>query len=124
MCSNSQDAETGVDLANIPVDRDHYIPSTAASGVAPEKASAILAQMSRKRRAAAIAVPTDDGKVRQQLRSLGEPITLFGEGLGDRRDRLRELLTQKAELEADSDGEGDFTMGDAQPQPEEARRPR
>lgn len=98
----------GVDLANVPIDRDHYIPSTAASGgVAPEKASAILAQMSRRRKAAAIAVPTDDGRVRQQLRSMGEPITLFGEGLGDRRDRLRELLTQRAELEAGSDAADD-----------------
>lgn len=103
-----------VDLANVPLDRDHYIPNTAATGVAPEKASAILAQMSRRRKAAAIAVPTDDGRVRQQLRSMGEPITLFGEGLGDRRDRLRELLTRRAELEAGSDaGEDDTQMLDA-----------
>ena len=93
------------------IDRDHYIPSSAA-GIAPEKASAILSQFSRKRRAAAIAVPTDDGRVRQQLRSMGEPITLFGEGPGDRRDRLRELLTQQAE-DADEDGEGDAQMQDA-----------
>lgn len=93
------------------IDRDHFIPGGAADGVAPEKASAILAQMSRRRRAAAIAVPTDDGRVRQQLRSMGEPITLFGEGLGDRRDRLRELLTRRAELEAEEDGDGDIQMG-------------
>ena len=92
------------------LDRDHYIPS--AAGIAPEKASAILSQFSRKRRAAAIAVPTDDGRVRQQLRSMGEPITLFGEGLGDRRDRLREVLTQQAE-DADENGEVDTQMQDA-----------
>lgn len=109
-----QDTDMGVDLANIPLDRDHYIPNSAASGVAPEKASAILAQMSRRRKAAAIAVPTDDGRVRQQLRNMGEPITLFGEGLGDRRDRLRELLTRRAELDAGSDGgEDDTRMLDA-----------
>lgn len=34
---------------------------------------------------------------------MGEPITLFGEGPGDRRDRLRELLTIQAE-EADETG--------------------
>ena len=96
------------------IDRDHFIPNSAAGGIAPEKASAILSQFSRKRRAAAIAVPTDDGKVRQQLRGMGEPITLFGEGLGDRRDRLRELLTRRAELEEGVDGEGDIQMLEAE----------
>ena len=81
-----------------------------SSGVAPEKASAILSQFSRKRRAAAIAVPTDDGRVRARLRELGEPMTLFGEGPGDRRDRLRELLTIQAEQEDGADCEGDTEM--------------
>lgn len=36
-----------------------------------------------------MAVPTDDRKVRERLRAFGEPITLFGEGPGDRRDRLK-----------------------------------
>ena len=88
------------------------LPS-AQAGIAPEKASAILSQFSRKRRAAAIAVPTDDGRVRLKLREIGEPITLFGEGPGDRRDRLRELLTRRAELEAGEDGEGDLEMQEA-----------
>ena len=95
------------------MDRDYYMP-TAAAGIAPEKASAILSQFSRRRRAAAIAVPTDDGRVRSRLREMGEPITLFGEGPGDRRDRLRELLTQQAELEGGQDGEGDIHMQDGQ----------
>lgn len=86
-----------LDYNNIPIDRDYAIPSTARAGIAPEKASAILSQMDRKKRAAAIVVPTDDGRVRQRLREMGEPITLFGEGPGDRRDRLRELLYQKQE---------------------------
>ena len=83
---------------------------SATAGVAPERASAILSQFSRRRRAAAIAVPTDDGRVRARLRELGEPITLFGEGPGDRRDRLRELLTSQAERDADEDGDGDTQM--------------
>jgi len=95
----------------IAIDRDYLMPSVAA-GVAPEKASAILSQFSRRRRAAAIAVPTDDGRVRARLRELGEPITLFGEGPGDRRDRLRELLTTQAEQEAGEDGDGDLRMQD------------
>ncbi|RPB24737.1 WD40 repeat-like protein [Terfezia boudieri ATCC MYA-4762] len=81
----------GIDFANVPIDRNYLIPSHA-TGIAPEKASAILSQFDRKKRAAAIAVPTDDGRVRAKLRELGEPITLFGEGPGDRRDRLRYLL--------------------------------
>ncbi|KAH8149557.1 uncharacterized protein LAJ45_06186 [Morchella importuna] len=81
-----------LDLNNVPIDRDYNIPSTARAGVAPEKASAIISQMERKKKAAAIIVPTDDGRVRARLRELQEPITLFGEGPADRRDRLRELL--------------------------------
>ncbi|KAI9702113.1 MAG: hypothetical protein M1836_001457 [Candelina mexicana] len=108
----TEDADMGIDLVNIPLDRDYLMPSGAA-GVAPEKASAILSQFSRRRRAAAIAVPTDDGRVRLRLRELGQPITLFGEGPGDRRDRLRELLTQQTEQEAGEDGAGDVQMQEA-----------
>lgn len=60
-------------------------------------------------------MPTDDGRVRSKLREIGEPITLFGEGPADRRDRLRELLTQRAELEAGEDGDGDIQMQDTGP---------
>lgn len=73
------------------IDRNYDLP-TGADGAAPERASALLSQFDRKRRAAQIAVPTDDGKVRARLRELGEPITLFDEGPADRRDRLRELI--------------------------------
>ncbi|KAL1997906.1 hypothetical protein VTN02DRAFT_450 [Thermoascus thermophilus] len=104
---SAEDTE-GVDLNNIPIDRDHDLPATA--GIAPERASAILSQFERKRKAAAIAVPTDDNRVRQRLRELGEPITLFGEGPGDRRDRLRDLLAQLAEKQ---EAEGDVEMREA-----------
>ena len=96
------------------VDHDYDIPG-ASSGVAPEKASAILQQFERKRFAKTIAVPTDDGRVRARLRELGEPITLFGEGPGDRRDRLRELLADQATAGAD----GDTPMRDATEEQEE-----
>ncbi|KAK0657434.1 WD40-repeat-containing domain protein [Cercophora newfieldiana] len=86
----------GIDLDSVPLDRDYEIPG-ASAGIAPEKASALLSQFERKRLAATIAVPTDDGRVRAKLRELGEPVTLFGEGLADRRDRLRELLTEQAQ---------------------------
>ncbi|CCX34802.1 WD40-repeat-containing domain protein [Pyronema domesticum] len=108
-----EDAEEEMlDLANVPIDRDYVIPSTGRAGIAPEKASAILSQMDRKKRAAAIVVPTDDGRVRMRLRELGEPITLFGEGPGDRRDRLRELLYERQE--GGGAGGEDIEMGDAE----------
>lgn len=72
-------------------------------------ANAYFNQQSRKKRLASTQVPTDDTQVRTRLRSLNEPITLFGEGKAERRDRLRELLTDAQELDED----GDVVLGDA-----------
>merc|ERR1712000_436698 len=83
----------GVALEDLPEDHDYEMPLAGS-----EKASAILGQFDRKRLAATIAVPTDDGRVRTKLREMGEPITLFGDGPAERRDRLRELLTIQAEM--------------------------
>jgi U4/U6 small nuclear ribonucleoprotein PRP4 len=94
------------------------MPSVTA-GIAPECASAILSQFQRKRRAAAIAVPTDGGRVRARLREIGELITLFGEGPGDRRYRLRELLSIQAEIDAAEDEDRDTTMQDTDDQNEQ-----
>lgn len=77
--------------------------------MAPEKASVILNQFSRKRRAAALVVPTADADVRQRLRQLGHPITLFGEDAVDRRDRLRELMLE-AEEQAEVEGRGGVSL--------------
>ena len=85
------------------IDRNYEIP-TGAGSVAPEKATAILSQFDRKRRLATLAVPTDDAKVRARLRELAEPVTLFGEGPAERRDRLRELLLDQQDA-AGADGE-------------------
>jgi U4/U6 small nuclear ribonucleoprotein PRP4 len=104
-----QELNGGIALADVPVDRNYEL--NTGGGVAPEKASAILEQFDRKRRLATLAVPTDDGKVRARLRELEKPITLFGEGPAERRDRLRELL-----LDLQEDGDGgtpDVQMQDA-----------
>ena len=53
-----------------------------------------------------------------RLRELGEPITLFGEGPADRRDRLRELLTDLAEQQ-DAAAAEDVEMGEAAGEDEE-----
>ncbi|KAJ3292781.1 U4/U6 small nuclear ribonucleoprotein Prp4 [Borealophlyctis nickersoniae] len=58
---------------------------------------AILEEFERKKIARNLAVPTDDLRVRQRLRELGEPQTLFGEGPADRRDRLRGILSRRAQ---------------------------
>lgn len=53
-----------------------------------------LEEFERRRRARQIAVSTDDIEVRAHLRNLNQPICLFGEGPGDRRERLRQLLAR------------------------------
>lgn len=74
--------ESGIDTTNL---RAH-----------PQQAK-LLQELERKRRARAIPVPTDNNRVIALLREYGEPITLFGEDPGARRDRLRELLSQRME---------------------------
>jgi U4/U6 small nuclear ribonucleoprotein PRP4 len=102
----------------VAIDHEYDLPANTV-GIAPERASALLSQFQRKRRAAAIAVPTDDSRVRARLRELGEPITLFGEGPADRRDRLRELLTQLAEQQ-EAAAADDAEMRDDTTEPEGA----
>ena len=75
---------------------------TGTPGIASEKASELLSQFDRKRRAAQLIVPTADRDVRARLRTFGEPITLFGEGPPERRDRLRHRSARVAES---NDGE-------------------
>jgi U4/U6 small nuclear ribonucleoprotein PRP4 len=99
----------GIDLANVrkygsmicaghtsltcpALDRDHAMP-----GGGNEKASTLMEEFDRKRRAAQLIVPTADRDVKAKLRSRGEPITLFGEGPAERRDRLRTLLANAVE---------------------------
>jgi U4/U6 small nuclear ribonucleoprotein PRP4 len=57
------------------VDDGNYIGSERAR----EENKVILDELERKKKARAMAVPTDDKLVRARLREIGEPITLFGE---------------------------------------------
>lgn len=88
----------------------------------PQQAK-LLQEMERKKRARQIPVPTDNSRVIALLREYGEPITLFGEDPGSRRDRLREILSQRMEKgervkvteeeEEEEEDEGEFyTPGD------------
>ncbi|CZR53899.1 related to U4/U6 small nuclear ribonucleoprotein [Phialocephala subalpina] len=113
--------DVGIDLANVPLDRDYDLPS-AGVGLAPERASAFQEQMDRRKREAQIVVPTDDEKVRARLREIGQPITLFGEDKALRRDRLRKLLAIAADIRAAEDEDVDEEMrdvGDEQNEQEE-----
>lgn len=51
-----------------------------------------LSELEEKHRANRLPIPTDDGQVRQWLRLIAHPITIFGEGPYERRERLRHLL--------------------------------
>lgn len=51
-----------------------------------------LRKVEAQRRARSIVVPTAVEEVKAKLRELLQPATLFGEGPGDRRDRLREVI--------------------------------
>lgn len=65
------------------------VAEEGAYGVAPDRLmqenAELLAELERKKRARKLTnVPTDDRKVRARLRELGEPVTLFGEGVSRR----------------------------------------
>ncbi|KAI6820064.1 pre-mRNA-processing factor 4 [Hortaea werneckii] len=94
--------DAGVDISSIPTSHDYSIPSQSA-GVPSQQASSVLNDFARKRKAAALAVPTDDKRVRTELRARGEPITLFGERAEDRRERLRGILLTEQEGTAGAD---------------------
>lgn len=68
-----------------------------------ERQEKAMQELMMKRRASALAVPTNDMAVRARLRRLGEPITLFGEREMERRDRLRMIM-------AKLDAEGQLEM--------------
>ena len=66
------------------------------SRVAQEQHERLLSAFEADKKARSIAVPTADNEVKARLRSLAEPICLFGEQAVDRRDRLRSLLANGA----------------------------
>jgi len=58
--------------------------------------SALLEEFEKRKLKRQINVSTDDEEVKRNLRQLGEPICIFGEGPAERRIRLRELLATYA----------------------------
>ncbi|KAI9311675.1 WD40-repeat-containing domain protein [Dichotomocladium elegans] len=84
------------------IDLDALVDATDLSDPALRARQAdreILEEFERRKRARNLAVPTDDARVRQRLRELGEPQCLFAEGPEDRRERLRYLLSLQSTTE-------------------------
>jgi U4/U6 small nuclear ribonucleoprotein PRP4 len=85
----------------------------ATSSAHPET-SKILSELDRKKLARKIALPTNDGEVRNLLRQLDQPVTLFGEGPADRRDRLREFMARLRMEQREQRGDEDDQSGESQ----------
>ena len=79
-------------LEALPASADTSLNGTGYS----EEQQEYLRQLELKRRGAQLALPTSDEAVRLWLRALKEPVTRFGEGPYDRRERLRKLLADDA----------------------------
>ncbi|XP_059895029.1 U4/U6 small nuclear ribonucleoprotein Prp4 [Gadus macrocephalus] len=87
--------KAGIKAGNINISSGEFleIEDRSASGPSGERQSDVLVEFERRRRARHLAISTDDSEVKGCLRRLGEPITLFGEGPADRRERLRAVLS-------------------------------
>ncbi|TMW62982.1 hypothetical protein Poli38472_005600 [Pythium oligandrum] len=90
-----------------------------SSLAAQEKHAQLLRRIEAEKRARNISVPTSVEEVILRLRQLHQPITLFGEGPADRRERLRELLA-RIELEAEEGGFVDHLLGQLRQQQQAA----
>lgn len=82
----------------------------SSADAARRRREELVAEFESRRRLRATHAPTEDGAVRKALRRRGEPVTLFGEGPGDRRERLRGIL---AALDAVDGGELDDANANA-----------
>lgn len=76
---------------------EDVVPDASSASRAQAEHAALLASLDRQARSRQLAVPTNETAVRQRLRDLGEPQTMFGERPEDRRDRLRAFMARLAE---------------------------
>jgi U4/U6 small nuclear ribonucleoprotein PRP4 len=70
-----------------------YMDLQIEDALSKEK-KASLEELERRKRVRLMNVSTDDEEVKKDLRTVGEPICLFGEGPADRRQRLKEVLSR------------------------------
>ncbi|BFZ20632.1 hypothetical protein BsWGS_23671 [Bradybaena similaris] len=86
--------EAGKEAGHINIsDGGHFDLEASESAMHAEA----LAEFEKRKRARTIQVSTDDSEVKANLRQIGEPICLFGEGPAERRERLRKLLAELGE---------------------------
>lgn len=78
-----------------PEKKSSVLPFSQATIEARERHARVIHALELKKRARAIAVPTNDQVVMKKLRELGEPIILFGERPENRRERLRQLWAKQ-----------------------------
>ncbi|CAL1534286.1 unnamed protein product [Lymnaea stagnalis] len=92
--SGSSAVEAGKEAGHINItDGSHFDLEASESAMQAEA----LAEFEKRKRARTIQVSTDDSEVKANLRQIGEPICLFGEGPAERRERLRKLLAELGE---------------------------
>ncbi|XP_065184786.1 U4/U6 small nuclear ribonucleoprotein Prp4-like [Sycon ciliatum] len=92
---NDTEIAAGISKGNINISSGDTV--NISQDFAADRRDAMVAEFERRRKARLVTVPTDDAEVKARLRSMGEPICLFGEGPAHRRDRLRELLAERGE---------------------------
>ncbi|KAK9845589.1 hypothetical protein WJX84_004246 [Apatococcus fuscideae] len=114
---NTDDLVQQDEVPNIEQQAAETLSLPEASREAQEKQEELMRKLELKRRLRSAVVPTDPGEVKALLRQLAEPITLFGEREGERRDRLRKLVASMdpAEQEALQQGRLPLELDDAGP---------
>lgn len=95
--SGEEAIKMGIEAGNINVSNMVDTMDMSIEDRISQRQAEILAEFERKKQIRQIHVTTDDDEVRRRLRSYGQPITLFGEGPADRRDRLREMVAELGE---------------------------
>jgi len=66
-------------IARVLLEVDNDYEHSDSSKRARDQHQEVLEMFERRKRARTVAVPTDDRKVREKLRELGEPVCFFGE---------------------------------------------
>ncbi|CAG8489645.1 3655_t:CDS:10 [Paraglomus occultum] len=114
--SLNAEESSGVSFEDLTENTEYELPESLRK--VRDDHQAILDEFERKKRARTLAVPTDDGRVRARLKELGEPQCLFGEGPGDRRDRLRYLLSKMEGTEVIQDDESSLSESEEEKEEE------
>lgn len=113
MASAEQDAGMELDGLLAADDLETRNEPLAAAAGARAGVSEALDMLEARRLGRSLAIPTDDARVRQRLRALGEPITAFGERPPDRRERLREVLVHLAREQGEAGPRSDAGSDEA-----------